>query len=166
MSKCIIAALCALGIVAFVSSASAEDEVKAKKGALDVNSGASNVKLNEGSLEVKTDVDGSAAGSNEVSADGKEVSINGNHRTVTHACTADAPKRVTISGTQHTITITGACDNVTVSGMKHTVTIESTASITVSGMENKVMYKSGMGKKKPSITTSGMKNSVVKIAEK
>jgi hypothetical protein len=121
MSKCSIGALCALGIIAFVSSASADD---------------------------------------------KEVSINGSNRTVTHACTADAPKRVTISGNQHTITITGACDDVIVSGMRHTVTIESAAAITVSGMENKVMYKSGIGKKKPKITTSGMKNSVVKIPGK
>src|SRR5262249_40643829 len=93
------------GLLVAVRTVSAQDEAKIKKGERQVGS--------PGGIEA-----------GRVSDDGKQLTINGTGKTVAHACTAEAPVKIVINGTQHRVMLTGDCEQVTVNGTSHTVAIE------------------------------------------
>ena len=63
---------------------------------------------------------------------------------------------VNISGVNNTIEVQGACTMVTVSGVENTVTVESADTISASGFDNRVTYRTGT----PEISKSGRGNVV------
>ena len=84
---------------------------------------------------------------------GRTVSIAGvgNERTI--ACDDTI---VSISGVDNTVSITGQCARVVVSGVKNVVTVERTGAIDISGMNNRIVFRSGT----PDINQSGIDNTV------
>ncbi|MCW2554425.1 MAG: hypothetical protein JWR78_4206, partial [Mycobacterium sp.] len=65
---------------------------------------------------------------------------------------------VNVSGVSNTVVITGQCRSVTVSGVENTITVETAATISASGFDNRVTYLSGA----PQIENSGDSNVVEK----
>ena len=63
---------------------------------------------------------------------------------------------VNISGMTNTIEIQGDCASVSVSGMDNTITVESARTLSASGFDNKVTYRTG----DPQISTSGTGNTI------
>lgn len=86
-------------------------------------------------------------------ASGAQVSISGIDENRTLACNDNV---VSISGVSNTVTITGHCASVQVSGMSNVVTVDSAATISASGFENRVTFRSG----DPQIGNSGSDNVV------
>ena len=84
---------------------------------------------------------------------GRTVSVAGvgNERTI--ACDDTI---VNISGVDNTVSITGQCARVVVSGVKNVVTVERTDAIDISGMNNRIVFRSGT----TDINQSGIDNSV------
>jgi hypothetical protein len=54
------------------------------------------------------------------------------------------------------VVLTGPCARVVVSGVKNTVTLERTGFIDISGMNNRIVFRSGT----PEINQSGIDNTV------
>jgi hypothetical protein len=79
---------------------------------------------------------------------GELLSIAGINNNKTVACN-DA--KVNISGVDNTVNLTGHCLSVTVSGVDNHVTIEASDTISASGFDNQVIYKTG----DPQIDASG-----------
>jgi hypothetical protein len=77
----------------------------------------------------------------------------GDNRTI--ACNDSV---VNVSGVSNTVVITGQCRSVTVSGVENTITVETAATISASGFNNRVTYLSGA----PQIENSGDSNAVEK----
>lgn len=70
---------------------------------------------------------------------------------------------VHISGVDNNITIKGNVSLVKIEGTGNTVYVDSVSRVTISGVENKVYYKTSPTKSgKPFISTSGVDNSVSK----
>lgn len=63
---------------------------------------------------------------------------------------------VSISGVENTVTITGRCAAVNVSGMTNAVTVDASVTISVSGFDNRVVFRDG----DPEVATSGSGNTV------
>lgn len=63
---------------------------------------------------------------------------------------------VNISGMSNTIEVQGDCAGVSVSGMDNAVTVESAQTLSASGFDNKVTYRTG----DPQISTSGSGNTI------
>jgi hypothetical protein len=84
---------------------------------------------------------------------GGSISIGGIERNQTVICDQGA---VNISGVNNTVEIQGSCASVTVSGIENVVTVESAGTISASGFDNRVTYRSGA----PEISTSGTGNTV------
>lgn len=84
---------------------------------------------------------------------GSSVSIAGVDRQQRVVCNQGA---VSVSGMNNTVEITGACESVTVSGMENVVTVDSAATITASGFDNRVTYRQGT----PEVSKSGNGNIV------
>ena len=84
---------------------------------------------------------------------GRTVSVAGvgNERTI--ACDDTI---VSISGVDNTVVLTGQCARVVVSGVKNVVTLERSGAIDISGMNNRIVFRSGT----PDITQSGIDNTV------
>lgn len=84
---------------------------------------------------------------------GRTVSIAGvgNERTITCDDTI-----VSISGVDNTVVLTGQCARVVVSGVKNVVTLERSGAIDISGMNNRIVFRSGT----PDINQSGIDNTV------
>lgn len=61
-----------------------------------------------------------------------------------------------VSGVENTVILTGRCARVDVSGVRNTVVIDSAESIDVSGMDNKVTFRSGT----PRLRNSGLDNTL------
>jgi DUF3060 family protein len=86
---------------------------------------------------------------------GGDVSVSGVGGNRTIACNDSV---VDISGVDNTVKLTGPCRSVTVSGVQNTVTVESAATISASGFDNRITYLSGT----PQIDNSGDSNVVAK----
>ena len=84
---------------------------------------------------------------------GGQLSVSGVAETKTINCNDGA---VNVSGVQNNLEITGHCVDVTVSGMSNTVTVESADTITASGLENRITFKTGQ----PVVNNSGVSNVV------
>lgn len=63
---------------------------------------------------------------------------------------------VSVSGMSNTVVLTGHCSNVSVSGVKNLVTVDDVDTISASGVENRVTYRSGS----PVISNAGSGNVV------
>ena len=63
---------------------------------------------------------------------------------------------VYVSGSKNTIVITGNCVELGVSGRHNRVLVDSSSEIIVTGIDNKVIYKTG----EPSVLKSGRQNTV------
>jgi hypothetical protein len=79
---------------------------------------------------------------------GATLSVSGANKNETLTCNDNL---VSVSGVNNTITITGHCVTVSVSGVDNVVTVDAVDSISASGFDNKVIYRSGS----PEITSSG-----------
>jgi hypothetical protein len=86
-------------------------------------------------------------------APGDQISVSGvgGHRTL--QCNENV---VNISGVSNIVTIIGHCASVQVSGVSNVVTVESAATISASGFENRIVFRSG----DPDIGNSGSGNTV------
>ena len=82
---------------------------------------------------------------------GDTLSLGGIEQRKTVVCNQGT---VNISGMTNTIEVQGDCAGVSVSGMNNIVTVESAGSITASGFDNKVTYRSGS----PEVSQSGTGN--------
>lgn len=84
---------------------------------------------------------------------GGDISVSGvgSNRSIT--CDDNT---VSVSGVRNTVVLTGECRSLTVSGVENTVTVDSTASISASGFDNRITYLSG----DPEIQNSGGSNVV------
>jgi hypothetical protein len=65
-------------------------------------------------------------------------------------------KNIGITGNNNTLTVTGGCGAVTVSGSGNHITLDSAATITVTGQNNNVAYRSGT----PGVNNKGAHNLV------
>lgn len=81
------------------------------------------------------------------------LSITGAGENKTLDC---AGRYVSISGVSNTVELTGQCAGLTVSGIGNIITVESTSTVTASGLNNRVTYHSG----NPEVSTSGLDNVV------
>jgi hypothetical protein len=81
------------------------------------------------------------------------ISVAGLDARKTIACTDNI---VTISGVSNTVVLTGRCDRVDVSGIENVVTLEEAGAIVVSGLNNKVTFRSGT----PELSKSGIGNTL------
>jgi hypothetical protein len=86
-------------------------------------------------------------------APGDVVTIAGMGQNKTIACNDGS---ISISGMENTIVLTGHCLSVNVSGIENIITVDSADSITASGFDNKVTFKTGT----PEINNSGGDNVV------
>jgi hypothetical protein len=86
-------------------------------------------------------------------APGDVVTIAGMGQHKTIACNEGS---ISISGMENTIVLTGHCLSVNVSGIENVITMDSADSITASGFDNKVTFKTGT----PEINNSGGDNVV------
>jgi Protein of unknown function (DUF3060) len=86
-------------------------------------------------------------------APGTDISVAGvgSNRSIT--CDDNV---VNVSGVNNTLVLTGQCRSVTVSGIENTVTVDSTATISASGFNNRITFLSGS----PEIQNSGDSNVV------
>jgi Protein of unknown function (DUF3060) len=71
---------------------------------------------------------------------GTHLSVSGIDKNQTIACNESI---VTVSGFNNTVTITGHCVSLTVSGQDNVVTVDTTDTISASGFDNQVVYRSG-----------------------
>jgi hypothetical protein len=81
------------------------------------------------------------------------VVVSGVNETRALACTDN---RVTVSGVNMNVTISGHCTTLEVTGMQNVITIDTSDSIDVSGISNKVTWHSGS----PKVNNSGLQNTV------
>ncbi len=95
----------------------------------------------------------SIAPSVQVGPPGGDISVAGVGDNKTIACNDSI---INVSGVSNTVVITGQCRSVSVSGVENTVTVESAATITASGFNNRVTYLFGT----PQIDNSGDSNVV------
>lgn len=86
-------------------------------------------------------------------APGETVRVGGIQARQTLACQDGI---VEVSGVSNTIVVTGNCRRVSVSGIENVVTVDTSQAITVSGMNNRVVFHTGS----PQIDKSGMANTV------
>lgn len=86
-------------------------------------------------------------------APGDQISVSGVGGNRTLQCNENI---VNISGVSNIVTIIGHCASVQVSGVSNVVTVESAATISASGFENRVVFRSG----DPDIGNSGSGNTV------
>ena len=86
-------------------------------------------------------------------ARGVTIIITGAGENKTLACEGND---VTVSGVSNTVVLTGQCAGLTVSGIGNIITVDEAASITASGLNNRVTYHAG----KPEVGTSGLDNVV------
>lgn len=86
-------------------------------------------------------------------ARGVTIIITGAGENKTLACDGND---VTVSGVSNTVVLTGQCAGLTVSGIGNIITVDEAASITASGLNNRVTYHAG----KPEVGTSGLDNVV------
>jgi hypothetical protein len=93
------------------------------------------------------------APSETVPAPGTDISVAGvgSHRTI--ICDDNV---VNVSGVNNTLVLKGQCRSVTVSGVENTVTVDSAATISASGFNNRITFLSGT----PEIQNSGDSNVV------
>ncbi len=86
-------------------------------------------------------------------APGTDISVAGvgSNRSIT--CDDNV---VNVSGVNNTLVLKGQCRSVTVSGVENTVTVDSTATISASGFNNRITFLSGT----PEIQNSGDSNVV------
>ncbi len=98
-------------------------------------------------------IPGLPGGSDETAAPGEELSISGIDEVKTVACNE---AKITVSGVNNTITLTGHCVSLTVSGVENKITVDSADSISASGFDNQIHYKSG----DPKIDNFGGSNTV------
>ena len=91
---------------------------------------------------------------------GENISISGTLQTKTIKLNGGS---VHISGVDNNITIKGNASLIKIEGTGNTVYVDSVSRVTISGVDNKVYYKTSPTKSgKPSISTSGVDNSVSK----
>ncbi|HEV7422740.1 MAG TPA: DUF3060 domain-containing protein [Mycobacterium sp.] len=88
-----------------------------------------------------------------VSAPGAVVSVIGIGDNKTIACNDNI---LNIAGSNNTVVITGNCVSVNVSGVNNIVTVDSADTIVVSGVDNRLTFRSGS----PQISKSGFGNVV------
>jgi hypothetical protein len=81
------------------------------------------------------------------------ISVAGLDTRKTIACTDNM---VTISGVSNTVVLTGRCGRVDVSGIENVVTVEEAGAIVVSGLNNRVTFRSGT----PELSKSGIGNTL------
>ena len=113
------------------------------------------VKAGKGSVETETE-----SGNGTISESGENISISGTLQTKTIKLNGGS---VHISGVDNNITIKGNASLIKIEGAGNTVYVDSVSRVTISGVENKVYYKTSPTKSgKPSISTSGVDNSVSK----
>lgn len=84
---------------------------------------------------------------------GGSVSVSGVDKNQTIVCNGGT---VSVSGVENVVDIQGSCGVVSVSGIKNIVTVDTAQTISASGFENRVTYRSG----EPQITNSGPDNVV------
>ncbi len=82
---------------------------------------------------------------------GDTLSLGGIEQHKTIVCNQGT---VNISGMTNTVEVKGDCVSVSVSGMNNVITVESARSITASGFDNHVTYRSGV----PEVSQSGSGN--------
>ncbi|WP_046322222.1 DUF3060 domain-containing protein [Mycobacterium sp. UM_Kg1] len=82
---------------------------------------------------------------------GTPLAISGAGETKTLDC---AGRYISVSGVSNTVTLTGRCAGLTVSGVGNVITVDESPTITASGLNNRVTYRSG----DPDIATSGYDN--------
>jgi DUF3060 family protein len=87
------------------------------------------------------------------------IDIKGVSVTRTIDCAGGA---VVVTGTSHNLTLTGRCPRVTLSGTASVVHIGSLGRLTVSGMNHRVEWETGLDGKDPVVQNSGINNQVVK----
>lgn len=78
-------------------------------------------------------------------------------QTATVAC--EAGKSLNVTGSDNTLTVTGACETLSVGGTKNNITVDKVNTrITILGMDNTVTYKDG----EPKVDKLGPNNTVTK----
>jgi len=90
--------------------------------------------------------------------DANRIEIADSDSTSTHACTPGTVVEVT--GASNTVTLTGECKSITVSGASNKLKAEAVGAITVTGSDNAVTWKRGLGKSKPKVSRTGVNNKV------
>ncbi len=142
-----------------------------KDGSVEVKTGNTSVKADGSGVDTRTGGTVVEARDTEVEAqdedeqDGEETAgaqleISSTGNTETHRC---SPKtEVDISGSENEITLTGECKSVSVSGASNKVKVEAVGTITVVGSGNEVLWKKGVGGKKPKVSRTGVNNKVAK----
>lgn len=86
-------------------------------------------------------------------APGETLMVLGAEQSKTLVC---AGNDVSVSGVRNTVVLTGPCAGLTVSGIGNVITVDSTPTITTSGIDNRITYRSG----DPEVSTSGLGNIV------
>lgn len=86
------------------------------------------------------------------------IEIADSDSTSTHRCSPGT--EVEVTGASNTVTVTGECKSVTVSGASNKVKVEAVGTITVTGSDNAVTWKRGLGKAKPKVSRTGVNNKV------
>ena len=111
------------------------------------------VKAGKGRVETES-------GNGTISESGENISISGTLQTKTIKLNGGS---VHISGVDNNITIKGNASLIKIEGTGNTVYVDSVSRVIISGVDNKVYYKTSPTKSgKPSISTSGVDNSVSK----
>lgn len=82
---------------------------------------------------------------------GTPLAISGAGETKTLDCSG---RYTSVSGVSNTVTLTGRCAGLTVSGVGNVITVDESPTITASGLNNRVTYRTG----DPDIATSGFDN--------
>ncbi|WP_257448122.1 DUF3060 domain-containing protein [Archangium lipolyticum] len=156
MSKVIRAAvlsgaLSSLLLVPSLGAAQDKAHVKVgKNGQVEVKTDDTSVSVDGEKATVQTGGAGTEAGGN--------ISISGANSQETHRC---SPKtEVEITGSDNEVTLTGDCKSVSVNGSGNKVQVEAAAAITVMGADNEVIWKRGVGAKKPKVSRTGTDNKV------
>lgn len=93
-------------------------------------------------------------------ADAPDHVINGAQESPTVDCGEGG--KVSVNGSQNTVTITGACAKVAVMGSMNTVTVEAADKIAITGSGNTVTWTKGWKKKTPKISRTGVGNKVAR----
>jgi hypothetical protein len=139
--------------------------VTVEGGKVNVQKGDKKVKVEGAQVEAQAGDDGDdddtvAVSAGTVESSGSKIEINGVNRRDTLNC---GPKtKVEVNGTGHDLKLTGECKHVEVNGSGNRVRVEAAASIEVSGTNNSVTWKRGVGAEKPRVERSGLGNKVSK----
>ncbi len=141
-----------------------DEKVSVTAGGVDAKTGSRKVKVRTGAGSVNVHVDGDDDDDDDEMDSGDEdggLSIVGSERRETLRCSGGT--EVSVSGSDNDIKLQGECGNVDVTGTDNRVTVEAAASISVTGSDNTVLWKRGVGRSKPKVVKTGSGNKVKKV---